>query len=1063
MKWLASLFLIVSFLVGTKVCPALPQASSSTAELRGQVTDPSGATVPGARVLLTDTAKGIERTAVTDVEGNYIFLEILPSAYELKVEASGFAPISTSFDLTVGQQAAVPIQLKLSPLSQTVRVVESAQVVDTERTDQSSVVRLQQITNLPINRRNYLDYALLTPGVTSSEVIVDASDPRVAQAPTSNLSFAGSNGRGNYIAVDGAETLTSNEAVATTLSQEAVQEFQVIRNSYNVEFGGAYGGVINIVSKSGSNAFHGSAFGLFRGKRFDAHNAFDFAPGGSPFSRQQYGGSLGGPVRKGKTFFFAAVERFNQSESSFVNLLQDPQEFQVTPSQAALFDFLDAGTPFAGASAALRGTLTTTLANYPRTINLFTGATGSFPFDSNQTTSSARLDHTFSPRDYAYARFNVNDAHFEDQAAGALTAVSRSRTLDTWNSGLLLSENHIFSPTTLNELKLQLGYIRFNVIPKDLIGPALDIEGFGFFGRDLFLPSRRLERHYDVLDNLSRVVGNHTFKFGGLLSVDVITNNDELFYGGRFDFGAAIPLAAVITGAPGLGPGFLSNLTSFLTANNAPLLNSLAAPINSLQAYDLGLPLLYEGGFGPSSQHGIPVQYAAYAQDTWKARPNFTLNYGLRYGFASDPYFVPFQTDAQPRLGFSWDPFSDGKTAIRGGAGIYAGTVDYNIAGVTSTLNGTGSPNNINIVLATGNSNLLGLPTSFAIYQTLLAQGVLGNRLVTTADLAQFGLTPGPGAPLEVRFRLGPDYQDPITYQSSLGIERDLGDGFSLEAEYLFAHGLHLPRNRDVNPFKETGPINPLTGQPTFIRFPTPAQAAAGLTSDFRDPLRLQDNQYESTANSFYNGLTISLQKRFSRHYSIYAHYTLSKAIDEQTDFNSDFSAQNPLNARADRALSDFDQRHRLVASGVFSSPFTGASRAGKLLEDWTVAPIFTAASGRPFNLLLGFDANNDGRPTTDRPGAAGRNTGHGEPFYSLDARLARRLPLGETRYLEFTLEAFNLFNHTNFLQINNVVGTTPLTTFAARGDRSLAPTQPLGFTSAADPREVQFGARFNF
>lgn len=1063
MTRLASLFLTATFLITTASSPVLPQASSSTAELGGQVTDPSGAVIPRAHVALTNTAKGIERTTITDREGNYIFLEVLPGAYKLRVQKSGFAATSTSFELTVGEQATVSVELKLGRFAQTAQVVERARVLDTERTDQSSLIPLNQITSLPINRRNYLDFAVLTPGVTSSEVIVDSSDPRVAQAPTSNLSFAGSNGRGNYVAVDGVETMTSNEAVSTALPQEAVQEFQVIRSSYDAEFGGAYGGIVNIVSKSGSNAFHGSAFGLFRDKPFDAHNYFDFSPHGAPFNRQQYGGSFGGPIRKDKTFFFAAVEEFHQTEANFINLLQDPSEFQVTPSQSALFNFLDSGTPFAGASSALRNVLTTSSASYPRTVNLFKDATGQFPFDSNQTTFAARLDHTFSSRDYGYARLNLNNAFEQDQAAGALTAVTQSHNIDTWNGGVLFSENHIFSAKALNELKLQFGYIRFDVTPKDLIGPALDIEGFGLFGRDRFLPSRRLERHYDVLDNFSSGAGNHTFKFGGLLSADVITANDELFYGGLFDFGAVIPLSAVISGSRALGPGFLTQLTHFLTAKSPQLLKSLSAPINSLQAFDLNLPELYEGGFGNSASHGTAVDYAGYAQDIWKVRRNFTLNYGLRYALESSFHFVPLEKNLQPRVGFSWAPFSNGKTVIRGGAGIYAGTVDSNIAGVTYGLDGDGRPYNLNLVLATANSNALGLPTSFAVYQTLLAQNILGNRLITSADLAPLGITPGPGEPLEVRYRLGPHFKAPTTYQSSFGIERDLGGGLSLEADYLFTRGLYLPSTHDVNIFKETGPISPLTGQPTFIRFPTPAEAAAGLTSDFHDPLRLQDNEYESAANSFYHGFIVSVQKRLSGHFSLNASYTLSKAIDEQTDFNSDFSAQNPLDVRADRALSDFDQRHRGVVSGVFESPFKSSSRAGALFEDWIFAPIVTAMSGRPFNLLLGFDANNDGRPTTDRPGAAGRNTGRGPGLFSLDARMARRVPLAEGRYLEFTIEGFNLFNRTNFLQVNNIVGAMPFTAYDVHGNKSAATTQPLGFTSAADPRELQFGVRFDF
>jgi hypothetical protein len=1066
MRSLTQFFLAAFLLLAAGVSPAFSQASSSTAELRGQVTDPAGAAVAGASVTITDLNKGTSRTATTDAEGNYVFLNLLPSAYELKVTAAsgGFAPGSTRVELTVGQQANLPFQLGAKGITEAVEVVAGGEVVDTDRTQQSSVIGVNQITNLPISRRNYLDYALLTPGVSDADNIADASDFRVAQTPNSGLSFGGNNGRGNLVAVDGGSTNTVSGGVEATIAQEGVQEFQVLRNSYNAEFGGSSGGIVNIVSKSGSNRYHGSLFGLFRDERFDARNPFDFNPQSkSPFSRQQYGGSLGGPIKSDKTFFFTSLERFTQDETSFVNLLNTNSIFQTTASQEQLFNGL-AGTPFAALATGLRGTLTTTSTNFPRTVNLFTNASGQFPFQSKQTTFGARLDHNFSQRDSAYIRFSLNKSTFENQAAGALTAVSRGRTLDSLNGGVLVSENHQFGAATFNELKLQWRYLNFDVIPNDPVGPEFNIEGFGFFNRDIFLPSHTIQRDYDIIDNVSHVTGSHTIKFGGSFQASDVSSGNETFFGGRFNFGPNIPLANIIPAAT------LTSLRAYLTANNPALLTNLATPINALQAFNLNLPIVYQQGFGSPEVNSFTYRYALFGQDTWKVRPNLTLNYGLRYSISDEPFYMPLdKNDIQPRAGFSWSPFENGKTVIRGGAGIFSGYTIYSVPNVTKTLSGIqGDP--INIVLATATSAALGVPSSFAIYQTLLAQGVIGSRTIRASDLTQFGITPRPGAPLEVRFRVEPHYQTPTTYQASTGVQQDVGNGISLELSYLFTRGLHLTRNRDINQFKSSLVVTG-TNEPCFFRLgANPATCTGTATSsDFINPLRLQDNVYESSANSFYHAFTISVQRRFANHFSLNAHYTFSKTIDEVTDFNSDWSAENPLNVRADRAVSAFDQRHRAVFSGVFASPFDGDSAFDKVFGDWVFSPIFIAGSGRPFNLLLGFDANNDGRSQSDRPFTVGRNTGLGEPFYSFDTRLARRIHFGEEKFLELTFEGFNLFNRTNLAGINNVVGSLPadqlraLASTRARGRRTAAPTEPLGFTSAANPRQLQFGVRFNF
>jgi hypothetical protein len=1075
-----------------------PQASSSTAELRGLVTDATGAAIPNATVTLTDTARGTTRTAQTNESGEYIFLVVPPSDYDLKVEAASgnFAANTQRIRLTIGQQADITVQLAAGGASATVDVLANSAVVEVDRTQQSSVIGEREILDLPLSRRNFLDLALLTPGVNDSDNIADLSDFRVAQGRASGLSFGGNNGRGNLVTVDGGPVITTTGGVFDTVSQEAVQEFQVLRNSYNAEFGLSSGGIVNTVSKTGSNRVSGTVFGLFRDDKFDARNAFDFNPSGkSNFNRQQFGGSLGAPIQQDKTFFFTAIERFKQKQSTFVNL-NNPANYAVSASQNALFSFLEGrpatdlipGTTITAnqLGATLRNSFTTTAAMFPRTINLFASSSGQFPFDANQTFFSARVDHNFNDRSSAFIRIHANDLLEQNQGAGALTAVSRGRALNQFNTGILFSQTQQFGAKMVNEFKVDFIYYKSKLTTNDPLGPEINIDGFGNFGRDIFLPSTTIDRHYDFLDNVSRVAGNHTVKFGGNFNYVRFTGTNETFFGGRFNFGSGVlPLTSAIVAGGVAAPATVGGLQAFLTANNPALLPNLGATVNALQTYNLNLPFVYQQGFGTTTTHDSVKRFGIYAQDTWKLLRNLTVNYGLRYSISKEPFNLHVdKNDFQPRAGFAYDITNDGKTVIRGGAGIFSAYVNTLVSGVIRTLGNPAFPDdNINIVLATASSGGLPLdpanptgpraPTSFAVYQRLLAVTNNFTRTATAADLAIFGIVPRENGTLEVRFLGDPNYKTPESYQASVGIERDLGYGFSFEASYLYNRGIYLTRNRDLNQFKRTGPVNPNNpgGGATFIRFPTAAQAAAGLTSDFRNPFRFQDNQYESSGNSFYNAGTFVIRRRFAQNFSLLAHYTFSKTIDEVTDFNSDFSAQNPLNVRADRALSSFDQRHRVVISGVFQMPKYGDSLSSKIFSNFVFSPIFNYGSGRPFNVQLGgsVDANSDGRSQTDRPGTLGRNTGIGESTYTLDARLSRRFKFGETKSLELIAEGFNLFNRTNFQGINNSVGTLSLAqrneleTRRVRGIEGIATTSPLGFTSSAPARQFQFGARFNF
>ena len=1171
------------FVFALGLLPVSPVASAqgvgASADVTGTVTDPSGADVPNAKVTVLDAAKGLQRSVVTDEHGFYHLSGLAPANYKLSVEHAGFqTEVIPSLTLTVGQTSVLDFHLKLAGISGQVEVSSEVPVVETERGSQANTLTQEDIAQLPIDRRDYLTFTLLAPGVSNSTRLASDQDFRVKQTPQSGLSFYGSNGRGNSVTVDGGEANDDAGGVRLTLSQDAVQEFQVNRSNYAADLGGASGAAINIVSKSGTNELHGSLYGYFRNDAMDAADPFArrqaLQPGG-PFSlaaqgqpvknslqRYQDGGTLGFPIQKDKTFLFVAFEGLLQNSQNAVPLLTNSFIF-AGPTEAGPTTFLQSDPRFAQQSVVTAlfndpGNPTVPCLNNPNgtitslpaqtcagalqtglTVSPITGLTpgqtalnnflinqletngGLFNYNTREYLASGRFDHRFSDSNQLSLTYRFGHDLEENPDVQSLTGFSAGTSIHDYDNNVLAAWYHQFSSTAQNETRLQFDYATLNVIPNEPGEVGLQIPGFANnLGTNIFVPSLTITRRYEIADNFTLIRGHHTMKFGGSELLRGNHTESHTFFPGRFVFGT-LPGAI-------LSPCFFPSATPS-TQNPCGLISS-GASIDSLQTASLGLPQVYQQGFGnPVYPYYTRPWTAAYWQDSWAIKSNFKLNYGLRYEL--DAQYAPLSTYKKnfgPRVSFAWDPLRDHKTVIRGGYGIFYAAiydqipaVDYSlgvrnannssvgnstkagqvnnlvaICGISPIFPGSGSsPCNreisIYIVPITGVPGGSKALNAATVFQTLFGQGAItcttpapGNHACIRpgagpGGLAQFGLNvtnSGPLAPLQVVFIDQPNFRNPYSQQAEFGIERELAPGFSISASYIYSHTIGLPVAIDTNLLPApTSTAQLANGKSVSYRNwnlspgADPLGGTEGLPcaanpfACFVNPLIVQNNQYTSAGSAVYQAGILEIKKRFSDHFSLLGNYTFSKGFDTTTDFNSDYGPQDPTSLGADRGLSEFDQRHKVVLAGVIESPWQNP-----FLSGFQLAPIFTYNSGHPFNLLAGGEVNGNNHTTNERPIGAGRDTGLGPDYINFDIRLRWQHKVGEKAKLQLTAEGFNIANRTNLASVNNEVGplfglTPGFTTFHVHGSAALSPSQPLGFTSAFPKRELQLGVRLTF
>jgi hypothetical protein len=900
------------------------QSQATTGLIQGTVIDQAGAVVPSANVKIENKETGFNRSVITNSDG-FFSAPLLPLGnYKVTASASGFATsILDNIQLAVGQTIGLRVELNAGGQTVTVDVSQEGQGIETTKTELNTLINKKSVESLPINRRDFSRFAQLTPGVS------------IVQGPDGDeITINGQKGIQNNLSIDGADANNpffgeqrGGQRPAFTISLESVKEFQVVPVGASAEFGRSSGGFINVVTKSGTNEFAGSAFVFFRNQNLSSQNP-DAVAANLPtedFRNYQFGGNLGGPIAKDKAFFFVAYER-NDGRSSKPN--------SINPVLANIF-----ATRFN--SPGEQGII--------QRSNDADVLLGKVDIQANKN-NLITLRHNYSRAEQVNGTFDVPT--WGRSANGRETSNSNS-FIGQWVSNL--SSNY------LNEFRFQWAK---EERPRFYDGPDLPDTTIGTFdgsisyrfGRPFFLPVPSDDVRFQFTDNFTVITGNHTMKFGADINTVKVSQTFIGFARGRYIF-AAPTIGAAISGFQdyinGVSPAALALYLQF-----APIGNRTVEQAGT-QAFRVTEP-------------GI------YAQDNWQARRNLTLNLGLRWEgqyqpdpisptnqtrfgqFINDPRFpsdgsIPdFKDGWQPRLGLSWSPGSDGKTAIRLGAGMYYARIP-------------------GLVLA-GPRNTDGAIAGNIFFANFLCSGAgLGGCPVYPGIVPTAGFTPfNPGIAV---FAKG--FKNPQTIQYSASVEREIVKDLNVLIAYNYAKSDHL--TRFVN--RGDGRLYP-GGLSPFER------ANGSGVGEIRST--------ESSAKSRFHGVTFGLSKRLSNRFQFQANYLLSwdKSDDDNERDPFTFRYVDPRDLRPEYNWSDRDQRHRFNFFMTIEAPW-----------DINISPIVQMRSAQPIS-------------ETDRgtfPNIVKRNTLRlNNEFYTFDLRANKAFKFTERISLEGIFEVFNLFNNRN-------------------------------------------------